>query len=128
MGTQVTQIHLEGVIMTALEIFAADYRQAIKLGNAPDYGEPVDVRVDVSGYGTSIDVMFADGRTLSPYFNQSDSEGDCYGDYGGMCGAPDECEETGYCGSDRFAALEDADEWLNMMSGAANWEQWEWVA
>ena len=113
--------------MTTLEIFTADYRAAIKLGNAPDYGEPVDVRVDVSGYGTSIDVVFADGRTLSPYFNQFDSEGDCWANQGDECGAPGECE-YGWCDSDRFRATEDSDEWLNVMAGATDWAEWEWVA
>ena len=112
--------------MTTLEIFAADYRTAVKLGNAPDYGQPVVVRVDVSAYGTGFHVVFADGRTLSPYFNLHDSEGACWGDVGGTCRAPGECE-YGWCGSDRFAVLEDSDAWLDGMAGATNWEKWEWT-
>ncbi len=115
--------------MTTLEMFTADYRAAIKLGNAPDYGDPVDVRADVSGYGTRIDVVFADGRSLSPYYNDNDSEGDCGADVvmGGACQAPDECQ-YGWCDSDRFRATEDSDEWLNVMAGATDWAEWEWVA
>ena len=111
---------------TALQSFTADYLRAIKAGNAPDYGTPTNVRADIDDYGTSIVVEFPDGRILSPYFNQNDSEGDCYGNTGTECGAPGECE-FGWCGSTRFEALQDADEWLDTMSCATDWSDWEWV-
>jgi hypothetical protein len=113
--------------MTTLQAFTDDYLWAIKAGNAPDYGTPTAVRADVSDYGTSIVVEFSDGRTLSPYFNQNDSEGDCGADNGDECGAPGECE-FGWCGSARFEALRDADEWLDTMSGATDWSEGEWVS
>ena len=112
--------------MTVLEQFAADYRKAVSIGNAPDYGEVVDVHAIAGRYGTAILVEFASGEYLSPYFSQNDSEGDCYGEYGGVCGAPGNCE-NGWCGSDRFAIAQDSDEWLDTMAGATNWSEWEWT-
>ena len=110
---------------TTLQAFSADYRVAVEKGNAPDFGTPTAVRADVNDYGTAIVVEFPDGKRLSPYFNQHDAEGDCWGNVGGECGVPGECE-FGWCGSPRFEALQDADEWLNNMSGATDWHEWEW--
>jgi hypothetical protein len=119
------------VILNTLEQFATDYREAVKAGNAPpDYGTPVDVHAIAGKYGTAILVEFppdnGDPQYLSPFFNTSDSEGDCYGQHGGQCGAPEDCE-FGWCGSDRFQVELDADEWLDSMAGAANWSEFEWI-
>jgi hypothetical protein len=111
---------------TVMYWFTTDYLSAIDKGTAPDYGTPIAVIADVTNYGTAIVIEFPDGKKLSPYFNQNDSEGDCYGDNGGKCGAPDDCE-FGWCGSDRFNATEDADAWLDGMAGATNWDEWEWL-
>ena len=72
--------------LTALESFTRDYRAAIENGNAPDCGEPIGIHVSFR-HGTSIVLDFADGRTLSPYFNQAgaDSEGDCWAENGDDC-------------------------------------------
>jgi hypothetical protein len=109
-----------------LESFTADYQAAVENKNAPDYGAPVAVHAIAGRYGSAIMVEFSDGRYLSPFFNQNDSEGDCYGDNGGECGAPGECE-FGWCNSDRFAIEQDANEWLDNMSGATDWYEGEWV-
>jgi len=111
--------------VTTLEEFTTDYLAAIEEGNAPDYGMPVAISAHISDYGTAIVVEFADDKKLSPYFNQNDSEGDCYGKVGGECGDPGECE-FGWCGSDRFEATQDPDEWLNRMSGATDWSEGKW--
>ena len=111
---------------TTLQAFTGDYLAAVENGNAPDYGNPVGVLASIGAYGTAILVEFADGRYLSPYYNQNDSEGDCWGNVGGECGTPGECE-YGWCGSTRYEALQDAEEWLSVMSGATDWHEWEWV-
>ena len=113
-------------MLTTLEEFTADYLAAIREGNAPDYGIPVTVSVDISEYGTGVVVEFADGKKLSPYFNTLDSEGDCYGKVGYECQDPGECE-FGWCGSDRFEATQDPDEWLNGMSTATDWSEGKWL-
>jgi hypothetical protein len=110
---------------TALQEFTADYLVAIEEGNAPDYGIPIAVVATVNDYGTGIYVEFSDGKRLSPYFNQYDSEGDCWGNVGSECRDPDECE-FGWCGSDRFDAEQDPDEWLVVMSGATDWSEGKW--
>jgi hypothetical protein len=113
------------MIRTTLQEFAADYRAAIEAGNAPDYGTMLGIEAVAGSYGTAILARFSDGRYLSPYFSQNDSEGDCWGNVGGECEAPGECE-YGWCGSDRYAVLQDANEWLSTMSGAADWAEWRW--
>ena len=113
------------MIRTTLQEFAADYREAIEAGNAPDYGTPIAVRADVNDYGTGIVVDFSDGRSLSPYHNQYDSEGDCWGNVGGECEAPNDCE-YGWCGSDRYAVQENAEEWLSTMTGSG-YQPWDWI-
>jgi hypothetical protein len=85
--------------------YRKDYADAIADGRAPDYG-PMD-------------------RYLSPYFSQNDSEGDCWGNVGGECQAPSECE-FGWCGSDRYAVQQDAHEWLSTMSGCGIFGEWDW--
>jgi len=111
---------------TTLQVFAQDYRDAVEDGNAPDYGEMIAIRAIACDYGTAIVAEFHNERYLSPYFSQHDSEGDCWGNVGGECGAPDDCE-YGWCGSDRFAVQQDADEWLSVMSGATDWSEWDWA-
>ena len=111
---------------TTLQVFAQDYRDAVEDGNAPDYGEMIAIRAIAGDYGTAIVAEFHNERYLSPYFSQHDSEGDCRGDGGGECEAPDDCE-YGWCGSDRFEVQQDAEEWLSVMSGATDWSEWDWA-
>lgn len=97
-----------------LAMWENDYRNAIALGNAPDYGPPDAMVVVAPGrYGdTAILMRFPDDRYLSVYFNQS--------------GELDPAEN----GTPRYEHQEaerDPREWLDIMSGATNWDHWEWV-
>ena len=101
----------------------ADYEKAIELGNAPDFGEPTDIYAMNGRYGSTIIFAFEDDKYLSPYFNQSNTESDCDKE---NCPIPDECE-FGYCNSDYYQIEQNADEWLDVMYGATQWSEWEWV-
>ena len=106
--------------------YRRDYADAVADGRAPDYGPMLDIQAVAGDYGTAILARFEGGRYLSPYFTQHDSEGDCWGNVGGDCQAPGECE-FGWCGSDRYAVQQDAHEWLDTMSGCGIFGEWEWV-
>ena len=114
-----------------LAMWARDYRDAVDLGNAPDYGTPTEVIAIPGRYGSAIMVGFEDGSYLTPWFNQSDSEGDGCGKYdGGLpCRDPQpdgtRCE-FGWCTSDRFSIERDAEEFLSIMAGATDWYDWAW--
>ena len=89
-----------------------DYEQAVERGNAPaGYGRVVRAVGRVSLYGTTLEVHFEGGRILSPYFNQAGFEP---GDGPDRASEADEIEEN-------------PEEWASVMSGAAEWADWEWV-
>ena len=110
---------------TTLQAFQANYRDAIEEGNAPDYGTMLDIKAVAGNYGTAILARYSEDRYLSLYFNKHDSEGDCWGNVGGACEAPNNCE-YGWCGSDRYAVQENADEWLSTMTGSG-YQPWDWI-
>lgn len=89
----------------------SDYDSAVELGNAPPgYGKVADYygQIDRMG-GVALIIEFEDGRTLSPYYNQSafdDPDGD----------------------SDGEQVENDAHEWADNMSGATQWRDWQWSA
>tara|TARA_Y100000310_G_scaffold191356_1_gene191333 strand:+ start:531 stop:893 length:363 start_codon:yes stop_codon:yes gene_type:complete len=111
---------------TALQEYQTDYIEAVEEGNAPDYGTMLGIKAVAGNYGTAILARFSEDRYLSLYFNQHDAEGDCWGNVGGECEAPNDCE-YGWCGSDRYAVLQDADEWLSTMSTCGIAGEWDWT-
>ena len=98
-----------------LDMWANDYRRAVKNGNSPNFGEPDHMVVVAPGhYGdTAILMAFCsqdDEKYLSPYFNQS-----------GEVDGPD-----GTIVMESAEASSDPREWLDVMYGATDWEEWEW--
>jgi hypothetical protein len=91
--------------------FRNDYYNAVKKGNAPDYGDPKDISVVNGRYGISILMEFPGDRFLSPYFNQ-------------FC---DEPRGTDYPETEREEVELDPDAFIESMAGATDWSDWEWT-
>ena len=127
----------------SLAKWQTDYDKAVEQGSAPaGYGQVVRAYGETDRYGGALLIVeFADGRRLSPYYNQSGSEGDCWGESGRECLLSRAARRAhngnnkptclgGYCGSDNYAIEHNgAEEWANVMSGATNWgiNGWMWL-
>ena len=111
--------------------WADDYYAAVEAGEAVDLGAPVAVLAVAGKFACAVLLEFPDGTYLSPYYNDTDTEGVCqYRDARiGQVTCPWSGQRVGcdgYCDSDRFQSENDPETWLQtlQMEGIAQSDSW----